>query len=188
MRQRFALHGQCSWVSLLFGKPKAYFWRQHRKNQMNHEARTIIFTEKSSIGFTASCSFPVKVEAIVVEPFKWKRVSLYSSIRLLIEKDLFSLSAAFPRDPFHSLANNCGHQCCKWIFRLILFKGWWTCGREPGFLIHSSLILFSCFSHFYLSLRNKQPRRRGGGESLNTWVTCCYGQYLFSLFFFLSHF
>ena len=79
---------------------------------------TIIFTEKSSIGFTASCSFPVKVEAIVVEPFKWKRVSLYSSIRLLIEKDLFSLSAALPRDPFHSLANNCGHQFCKWIFRM----------------------------------------------------------------------
>ena len=60
----------------------------------------------------------VKTEAIVVEPFKWKRVSLYSSIRLLIEKDLFSLSAALPRDPFHSLANNRGHQCCKWIFRM----------------------------------------------------------------------
>ena len=30
-----------------------------------------------------------------------------------IEKDLFSLSAALPRDPFHSLANNCGHQFCK---------------------------------------------------------------------------
>ena len=120
IRERFALHGQCSWVSLLFGKPKAYFWRQHRKNQMNHEARTIIITEKSSIGFTASCSFPVKVEAIVVELFKWKRVSLYSSIRLLIEKDLFSLSAALPRDPFHSLANNRGHQCCKWIFRMYL--------------------------------------------------------------------
>ena len=55
-------------------------------------------------------------------------------------------------------------------------------------LIHSSLILFSCFSHSYLSLRNKQPRRGGGGESLNTWVTCCYGQYLFSLFSLLSHF
>ena len=117
MRQRFALHGQCSWVSLLFGKPKAYFWRQHRKNQMNHEARTIIFTEKSSISFSTSCSFPVKVEAIVVKPFKWKQVSLYSSIRVLIEKDLFSLSATLPRDPFHSLANN-RHQCCKWIFRI----------------------------------------------------------------------
>ena len=29
-------------------------------------------------------------------------------------------------------------------------------------LIHSSLILFSYFSHSYLSLRNKQPRRGGG--------------------------
>ena len=59
---------------------------------------------------------------------------------------------------------------------------------QSQILIHSSLILFSCFSRSYLSLRNKQPRRGGGGESLNTWVTCCYGQYLFSLFSFLSHF
>ena len=29
-------------------------------------------------------------------------------------------------------------------------------------LIHSCLILFSCFSCSYLSLRNKQPRRGGG--------------------------
>ena len=46
-------------------------------------------------------------------------------------------------------------------------------------LIPSSLILFSCFSHSYLSLRNKQLT---GGESLNTWVTCYYGQCPFSLF------
>ena len=84
---------------------------------MNHQARTIIFTEKSSISFSASCSFPQTLwrqRLSSSSRLNEKRVSLYSSIRVLIEKDLFNLSAALPRDPFHSLANN-RHQCCKWI-------------------------------------------------------------------------
>ena len=137
MRQTFALHGQCSWVSLLFGKPKIYFWRQHRKNQMNHQARTIIFTEKSSISFSASCSFPQTLwrqRLSSSSRLNEKRVSLYSSIRVLIEKDLFNLSAALPRDPFHSLANN-RHQCCKWIYAS-------TFTQHSDSLLSNSIFLF----------------------------------------------
>ena len=53
---------RCSRVSLLssnsHSKPKANFWR---KNQLYHEARWF-FAEKSSSSFTASCSFPRRVQ------------------------------------------------------------------------------------------------------------------------------
>ena len=52
---------RCSRVSLSsnsHSKPKANFWR---KNQLYHEARWF-FAEKSSSSFTASCSFPRRVQ------------------------------------------------------------------------------------------------------------------------------
>ena len=77
---------------------------------------TMIFTEKSSGSFIASCSFsPFSLQRQRLSSSSrsnGKRVSLQSSdsilsqIGLLIEEDLFSMSAASPHDPFRSLANN----------------------------------------------------------------------------------
>ena len=76
---------------------------------------TMIFTEKSSGSFIASCSFSQTLQRQRLSSSSrsnGKRVSLQSSdsrlsqIVLLIEKDLFSMSAASPHDPFSSLANN----------------------------------------------------------------------------------
>ena len=76
---------------------------------------TMIFTEKSSGSFIASCSFSQTLQRQRLSSSSrsnGKRVSLQSSdsilsqIGLLIEEDLFSMSAASPHDPFRSLANN----------------------------------------------------------------------------------
>ena len=76
---------------------------------------TMIFTEKSSGSFITSCSFSQTLQRQRLSSSSrsnGKRVSLQSSdsslsqIGLLIKKDLFSMSAASPHDPFSSLANN----------------------------------------------------------------------------------
>ena len=76
---------------------------------------TMIFTQKSSGSFIASCSFSQTLQRQRLSSSSrsdGKRVSLQSSdsilsqIGLLIEEDLFSMSAASPHDPFRSLANN----------------------------------------------------------------------------------
>ena len=78
---------------------------------------TMIFTEKSSDSFIASCSFSqtlawLRQRLSSSSRSNGKRVSLQSydsslsQIGLLIEKYLFSMSAASPHDPFRSLANN----------------------------------------------------------------------------------
>ena len=75
----------------------------------------MIFTEKSSGSFIASYSFSQTLQRQRLSSSSrsnGKRVSLQSSdsilsqIGLLIEEDLFSMSAASPHDPFRSLANN----------------------------------------------------------------------------------
>ena len=87
---------------------------------------TMIFTEKSSGSFIASCSFSQTLQRQRLSSSSrsnGKRVSLQSSdsslsqIGLLIEKDLFSMSAVSPHDPFRPLASN----------RISVIKGYFIC-------------------------------------------------------------